>query len=216
MDDDGRPANEDTISILYDTACRCYKKNPLLFLNALVVGDSETGELSFGLDKFKKRDDVVRRAKSGLFKKFVNPFNGTVISKELVSKIGYPNKELFIRGEEVDYNRRAEKAGAFVATIVESIYYHPKTEVNYFHLFGKECMMGVVNSPWKMYYLTRNRIYVLKREKQYSRIIKYMAVLFVSILRFDKYKRKSTKMMLKGFADALTGKLGKRVLPGTI
>ena len=56
-----------------------------------------------------------------------NPFNGTLVNNVLVEKIGFPNEKFFIRFDEIDYYRRSLRANAFVATVVDSIYYHPST-----------------------------------------------------------------------------------------
>ena len=46
------------------------------------------------------------------------PFNGVLVTKELVDRIGLPREEFFIWGDDHEYRLRAEEAGARVATVV--------------------------------------------------------------------------------------------------
>lgn len=41
--------------------------------------------------------EAMMTAKNGLIEGAANPFNGTLISRELVSEIGYPNKEFLLK-----------------------------------------------------------------------------------------------------------------------
>ena len=46
------------------------------------------------------------------------PFNGVLVTRELVERIGLPREEFFIWGDDVEYRLRAERAGARVGTVV--------------------------------------------------------------------------------------------------
>lgn len=97
MDDDGRMADEHTMEILYRAARKLYDENRgerKLFVNALV----QKGELlSFKIDHMYTVVEAMMAAKNGLIEGAANPFNGTLISRELVSDIGYPKKEFLLR-----------------------------------------------------------------------------------------------------------------------
>ena len=106
MDDDGRPADNKMMEILVKTAEKLYLTNKFLLLNSLVCGSDNT--LSFGLNGgIKTKQIAAERENNGLIMGTINPFNGTLVSRELVEKIGYPNKEFFIKGDEQDYYYRA-------------------------------------------------------------------------------------------------------------
>ena len=68
--------------------------------------------------------DVLKKGDNDLIVNQINPFIGTLISAKLVEKIGYPNGQLFIRGDESDYRKLAEHAGAYIAAVLNSKYYH--------------------------------------------------------------------------------------------
>lgn len=160
MDDDGRMADEHTMEILYCAAKKLYDENRgehKLLANALV---QKGNLLSFKIDHMYTVAEAMMTAKNGLIEGAANPFNGTLISRELVSEIGYPNKEFFIKGDEVDYKQRAFAAGAYVVTVTEAKYIHPRPET------VEKTVMGVkvpffVEAPWKEYYAARNFTYML-------------------------------------------------------
>ena len=55
----------------------------------------------------------------------VIPFNGVLVTRELVDRIGLPREEFFIWGDDVEYLWRASEAGARVATVVGARVLHP-------------------------------------------------------------------------------------------
>lgn len=210
MDDDGKAADKDTFSILFEAANHAYNKNKMLFLNSLVIqGDL----LSFKIDNVYTVSEAMNLAKNGLIEGAANPFNGTLISKELVTAIGYPNRFFFIKGDEVDFKQRAIDAGAYVATIVDSRYIHPRPETYERNVLGIKVPF-FVEAPWKEYYAARNFTYMYKQKKMYKAIA--FELIFVKILAIFsmKCKKVSTlKMLLKGIKDGWNGKLGATVKP---
>jgi rhamnopyranosyl-N-acetylglucosaminyl-diphospho-decaprenol beta-1,3/1,4-galactofuranosyltransferase len=55
----------------------------------------------------------------------VIPFNGVLVTRELVERIGVPRAEFFIWGDDHEYRLRAEDAGARVAPVVDAKVEHP-------------------------------------------------------------------------------------------
>ena len=163
MDDDGRPLENETFLNLYNTAKEIYKNHKKMMLNSLVVCDDNAKNLSFGLGTMRLSEEVYLKSVNNLIKDLINPFNGTLVSKELVEEIGFPNKDFFIRGDEVDYQSRAKKADAFIATVVNSMYYHPSAELVPLRWRGRTVYIGTY-SPWKGYYLVRNYVFRIKRD----------------------------------------------------
>lgn len=213
MDDDGRPADNDCIKILYETAeeVSCYSKK--MILNSLVICDKTTGRLSFGLGTLMMKDEVCNHSVNGLLLNNINPFNGTVISKELIKEIGLPNKDFFIRGDEVDYSIRAKKAGAFIATVTNSLYYHPGMNLTIIKWNGKT--IGVESlPPWKAYYTIRNEVYRRKRDEGIPGSLKSLAFRLYSNKKCNSEPKACRLFIWKGFFDGLTGHLGRTVEPG--
>lgn len=213
MDDDGRAANSSTFSKLFLAATSKYQNNTAdrkIFINSLVCKDDL---LSFKLARMYTVNEAVESAVDGIIDGEANPFNGTLISRELVETIGFPNKDFFIKGDEVDYKERAISAGAYVGTVVDSRYIHPRPEVHEKKVFGFYVPF-FVEAPWKEYYAARNFTYVYKRNKHYKAILfELIFVKTLAIFSFPCSKIKTLKMMLRGVRDGWRGKLGATVFP---
>lgn len=213
MDDDGRMADEHTMEILYRAARKLYDENRgerKLFVNALV----QKGELlSFKIDHMYTVVEAMTAAKNGLIEGAANPFNGTLISRELVSDIGYPKKEFFIKGDEVDYKQRALDAGAYVGTVAEAKYIHPRPET------VEKTVLGVkvpffVEAPWKEYYAARNFTYMYKLQEWYKGILfELIFVKLLAVISLKCKKMETIKMLFKGVYDGWKGNLGVKVKP---
>jgi GT2 family glycosyltransferase len=124
MDDDGLP-DPDCLDLLLPYAAE------LDFWGPLVVDEGDAGRLVFPI-RLPGRATVVHRladvraaAREGLIREVVIPFNGVLVTRELVERIGYPREEYFIWGDDHEYRLRAEKAGARIATVVGAQVRHP-------------------------------------------------------------------------------------------
>jgi rhamnopyranosyl-N-acetylglucosaminyl-diphospho-decaprenol beta-1,3/1,4-galactofuranosyltransferase len=69
--------------------------------------------------------DVRAAATDGLIRDIVIPFNGVLLTRALVARIGLPRAEFFIWGDDHEYRLRAERAGARIATVVDARVLHP-------------------------------------------------------------------------------------------
>ena len=211
MDDDGRPADDKMMETLVNRAEKVYSANKLLLLNSLVCGPDDI--LSFGLNGgIKTKQIAAEREKNNLIVGTINPFNGTLVSKELVEKIGYPNKDFFIKGDEQDYYYRALKANAFVATVFDSNYYHPVLERKYFKILGKT-KKGSTEAPWKEYYRARNFTYMFKRDGETIKYVRQNVRQILIAIKYNPKKIQTIKMISKGWKDGVSGRLGPTVKP---
>ena len=210
MDDDGRAADEHTFARLFCEAERLHAENPRLFVNSLVF----QGELlSFKMGNKYTVAEALAAAKDGILEGEANPFNGTLVSRELVAEIGYPNPDFFIKGDEVNYKQRAFDAGAKVVTVVDSRYIHPRPETNERIVLGKKVPF-FVEAPWKEYYAARNFTYMYKQNGWYKAIaFELVFVKLLAVLTMKCKKVATVKMLAKGVKDGWQGKLGATVKP---
>lgn len=207
MDDDGRPSHESTIAELMRVAGE--HQQDKIMLNPLVC---QTGDrLSFDLNGLKQVGEVLKQSKDGLYKDQINPFNGTFLNRKLIKEIGYPNADFFIKGDETDYKNRAKRVGAFVATVVNSRYYHPAIIHDSVKFLGID-LVNDLEAPWKEYYRIRNYTYM------YSFKIIYMLSkrTIKSIVIHDSNWMQRIGMMFHGFMDGKRKKMGKIVEPGQL
>ena len=214
MDDDGRPIDGKTFSVLFHKAKELHTKNKKIMINSLVLSNEKTGELSFGINGMLFEKEVWEHEKDGLYFEYINPFNGTLLSKELIESVGFPNKEFFIRGDEVDYQYRAVKKHAIIATVVASRYYHPSSDLVPVIWKGKKIYVGIC-PPWKGYYLMRNYVYRIKRDLGFVAATKQFVFQFYITKKCNPDYKNCRGLLIKGYFDCLAGKLGKRVQPGT-
>ena len=213
MDDDGRMLDEFTLERLLTVAERLYQQNcakKKLFINALV----QQGEmLSFKMGLKYTVQQALDASKDGLLEGEANPFNGTLVSRELVAEIGYPNKEFFIKGDEVDYKQRTLDAGGYIVTVADARYVHPRSETHERTVLGKKVPF-FVEAPWKEYYTARNFTYMYKAKGWYKAIVFELILVKVLAVLSTKCKKVSTlKMLFKGVSDGWNGKLGATVKP---
>lgn len=213
MDDDGKAADEHTFQALFEVAERLNRDKVAdgkLFLNALV----QQGDLlSFKIDYLYTVAEALDAAEDGLLVGAANPFNGTLISRELVEAVGFPNPDFFIKGDEVNYKQRSFAAGAYVATVTASRYIHPRPDTQERIVLGQRVPF-FVEAPWKEYYAARNFTYMYKQKKQYKAIA--FELIFVKLLAICSMKCKkwaTVKMLFKGVNDGLHARLGATVRP---
>ncbi len=127
MDDDGLPPTDCLETLLaYD--------GQLDFWGPAVVAEQDRSRLCFPIRLPGRATvvhdlaDVERAAVDGLVKDVVIPFNGVLVTRDLVDRIGLPRQEFFIWGDDVEYLWRAKGAGARVATVAGSHFLHPATD----------------------------------------------------------------------------------------
>jgi rhamnopyranosyl-N-acetylglucosaminyl-diphospho-decaprenol beta-1,3/1,4-galactofuranosyltransferase len=136
MDDDGIPDDDALCCLMAPEHTALYE-----VMNALVVCRDDPGTLCFGLGingEATKSVDAVRRATAPAtaLAGQINPFNGTLIKRTVVEKLGYTKREMFIWGDERDYTWRLDVAGVKMATILPAIQRHPAAR-------GKTIRLGI-------------------------------------------------------------------------
>lgn len=213
MDDDGHAYDDMCFYNLFRRADE-YDFKDLIFFNSLVCNDEEN--LSFGLehvDKISQLENSKILNPDNTIDGLANPFNGTLVSRGLIEKIGYPHGDFFIKGDEVNFLNRAIKNGAHVKTIYDSRYYHPmvKNRVKR-KVFGHE-MYVYIEAPWKEFYNVRNYVYsTLENEGntkdalRKTKIYKYKRIYCAIMLKCKKIE--TIKLIRQGFKDGKSGKLG--------
>ena len=141
MDDDGWPS-KNCLEQLFK------HKSEASFISPLVVRVDKKDELSFGLEGgISTYKEAIDNSKNSILKNVANPFNGIIISRKLIKKIGNIKKELFIWGDEADYLKRSLKSGLGVITVVDAIHYHPK---------GRDEMVKILNGKFKVRFTSSN------------------------------------------------------------
>ncbi|WP_101526238.1 glycosyltransferase family 2 protein [Nocardioides houyundeii] len=161
MDDDGLP-EPDCLELLL-------AHDPELdFWGPAVVAEQDPSRLCFPI-RLPGSSRVVHdmasvqaAARDGLIADVVIPFNGVLVTAELVARIGLPREEFFIWGDDVEYLWRALAADARCATVVAARFAHPATDD-----LGTPMMFGRTTynhspSDLKHYCMARNNLVNLR------------------------------------------------------
>jgi rhamnopyranosyl-N-acetylglucosaminyl-diphospho-decaprenol beta-1,3/1,4-galactofuranosyltransferase len=91
------------------------------------------------------------------------PFNGFLVHRESIAEIGFPEKLLFIYGDDTEYNLRAKQHGRKIIMVTNAIMYHPHK--NKIRRLKVEKIF--VNKLW-VYYKLRNAIIIFNRYRYFS------------------------------------------------
>lgn len=144
MDDDGYPKEDALEKILEpETDLLCLR-------NCAVINKEDKKTFVWKTKNYLTIDDVTGKLIEGIG----HPFNGTLIHRNIVARVGVPKPSLFLWGDESEYYCRITKKNNIpVYTIADSIHYHPAAAFCYKQDWDyKSC--------WKMYYYIRNRFHI--------------------------------------------------------
>lgn len=139
------------------------------------------------------------------------PFNGILLRKDMVDKVGYPKKEMFIWGDEVEYNLRSAYFGFIPVTVVKAIHRHPVDR-----LIRKDCILkkGIiidVDSPLRNYCKYRNTAYALKKYRGWLKVLGLYIVYMTYFLLQDRWNWKKFQFFHKAFMDGIKEDFSKHV-----
>lgn len=144
--------------------------------------------------------------------------SGSLMKSETYQKLGPFEDQLFIDGVDTEYALRMRAAGY---RIVES-----KAVLNHSlgkmtpHVFAGRHILVTNHNPKRRYFITRNRIVLLRRYMGKDREwIAYELTDFwkgtIALLLFEQDRWLKVKYMLRGAWDAVLGRLGSRgIMPG--
>ena len=174
MDDDGIP-EPDCLRRLLEL------DGELDFWGPAVLAEHDRSQLCFPI-RLPGRTSVVSRMADveaaadprGLLADIVIPFNGVLVTRELVAEIGLPRQEFFIWGDDHEYRLRAERAGARIATVVDAHFLHPATDD-----LGTPMMFGRTTynhtpSDLKHYCMARNNVVNLREYRGWLHVFAFI------------------------------------------
>ena len=123
-----------------------------------------------------------------------------LIRREVFENIGIYDHEYFLYMEDVDFCKRAIKAGYKLMYIPKSKIYHKVS-----------ASTGGDESPLQLYYMTRNRIlFNKKNEKNIIKSILFYIFIIIKMGIEPFRKKQKYKYMLEGIKDGLKGKYGSK------
>ena len=184
MDDDGVPADDQLQQLLVKSA-----EKGLLFTCPLVIDMDNEQALTFRPAHLRNVSNsvsaIMTEAVDGVIYDWVTPFNGTLVSRKVVERVGNIKKEMFIWGDEREYVLRTQSNGIRVGTVTSALHWHPprkgKRERLLFGLLGRV----IVRPPDKAGIYYRNLGYLHSRyyglSKHVKTIIKHTVYYLVNL-----------------------------------
>lgn len=139
-------------------------------------------------------------------------FEGPFIRREVVDKIGLPNKELFIFCDDTDYCIRTVRAGYKIKYIPEALMDKQK--------FFSDDTWSERNrkKKWKRFYQVRNSTYLnhhygmnwgVRYLRGFNGVIGYMLVACIASLFTDAYHWSDIPKFWRAYLDGVNERLGK-------
>lgn len=186
---------------------------PLRFYRGQEVVFGETKH--FNLDKpFKPlKDDLsiadISNNEIGTIPVEAISFEGPMISRSVVDKIGWPEKDLFIFWDDTSYSYKAYKNGFKILSVPSA------------HLYKEDLRTLIHNSnkrSWKYPYMIRNLVFFVQENGKgicksiiLTKIFfKFFGGLVAHLFKRDgKYSFYDIKLMFQAFNDGLHKRLGK-------
>lgn len=156
----------------------------------------------------------------------IGSFVGLLLKRDVIDKVGFPKKELFIYHDDVEYSLRIRKIGK-IYTIPDSKIVHniSISAQRWEKLVDKPAIkdrIGLLFQPfsWKDYYLNRNIIYLylhcqLSDQKMsyvwaYIKCIRMLLIGIIRIILSNQSRRVYyIYILFKSIFDGIQGKIGK-------
>lgn len=159
MDDDGYPAAQCLEELMHATE----KRTEVDVWGCIVLDREDHSSLAFNCEQVTNDTGRINWDVEFIYG-WAPFFNGVMFSRDIIRRVGYPNSELFIWGDEVDYFERTKQQG-IIASTTKAIFYHPKDRLYSTMHRNQYVYDGPVN--WKAYCFFRNRAYLGR--KHYNR-----------------------------------------------
>ena len=200
MDDDGIPDKNEIKNLIqsYDKVVSAVGKE--VILNALVADKDDKDYTAFLWARGSRRTTKITELQKEQFFNDIHPFNGTLVKRSVIEKIGMIKKEMFIWGDEKEYMARAIHNGIGLYTVPAAIHYHPKEKGRKGNIIPFISKYQILVKPEKMshyYYRNEGFVYNTYPEKKKHMIVFCTAQIvynithfrFVELAKFIKYFR---------------------------
>ncbi len=194
MDDDGYP-KEDALQNLLAA-----DDGNLRLMNCAVIDKEDKRSFVWKTQQYQTLDEVDCKIIEGIG----HPFNGTLLHRRIIERVGVPKPKFFLWGDETEYYYRiVRKNNIPVCTVSDSIHYHPSTAFSIKQDWDYK-------SAWKMYFYVRNRFHIhqVKFNSKIFALLHYCCFLVAFagvVMIYQKTDRlKKLGFMMWPAADAFT------------
>jgi GT2 family glycosyltransferase len=148
----------------------------------------------------------------------IAPWKGTLFRAEVIRKIGLPEKEYFMYGEDIEYSLRLHRNGYSIYWIPSSKAFERRQEKSSGILLGKQ--IQTYPDAFRLYYAFRNQVQIYYRYRLYGKWLR-MLLYGAKILLFLLFVNKTAVLekcfaVVAGITDGMRNRLGPnpRFMPG--
>lgn len=205
MDDDGIPDNDCLGELVKFIRADNYIgplvldiDNPLNLTFTLRLPN--TNKVLSNLNDIKQFDKVIPN--------IVMPFNGILFSRNVVGKIGFPKKDYFIWGDDMEYTWRAAKSDIDICTVISAKFFHPREKTLGSPMFFNLLKFNDTDSKIKLYCMCRNNTRNLIDYKGSLIAFLFCFKVFWFYL-FTKFNLSKLKIAVKGIIAGITNNFTK-------
>lgn len=140
--------------------------------------------------------------------------SGTLLSASAFASVGPFREELFIDYVDTEHCLRARRAGHPVVLSCNARLLHNLGAPTFHRFLWKTRVVTSNHSPLRRYYITRNRLlvmkeYILREPLWTARELRALVKETVKMLLFEGDRRKKARFFLRGTMDALRNRTGE-------
>ncbi|GHN38425.1 glycosyltransferase family 2 protein [Lactobacillus delbrueckii subsp. lactis] len=128
-----------------------------------------------------------------------------MIPREIINKIGMLQDDYFMYCEDTEYCLRLKQAGYQIMVVPKAVLYHKVSASS-----------GGEDSPFSTYYITRNRLRLVKEHNElfdFSALMFSLISRYIRMFQFAFYSSKNSKAIYYAIRDFKVGKNGKVSYP---
>lgn len=134
------------------------------------------------------------------------PFEGPLMHKEVITKVGLPEKDFFIFFDDTDYSMRAFKKGFRILLVPNAILYR--------QVWNEPIHRNEFKFTWREYFFYRNLIHFYNKYNYPFKSIRIKYEYFKIQYKAIKSKKTNTneyQLFKKAFKDGKNGTMGKEI-----
>lgn len=202
MDDDGYPTESCLENLL-----NCKDKSGYIMPISLCPGEKD--RLTWFL---RKRNKKFTRSYKELCDSFPErimshavPFNGLLLDTSIVQTVGLPKKEMFIWGDDFEFQYRCISFGIKPVTNLDAIFYHPDDKAQVYRIFFNTIPVNYTESKLRFTCLIRNSSYnYWKYNKRHIVLLKFFLYSWLFLVK-KRFAIKEYIHYLKCVKDGIQG-----------
>lgn len=160
----------------------------------------------------KSKNDVLKNNYHEPVSVPVAPYGGLFFHKELISRIGLPNKDFYLYADDHEFTYRITKLGGEILLVPNSVI--DDIDKSWFLKSNKPYILSLYDTPdsFRVYYGVRNRIYFENKDLVDNKVIyrfnKFVFILFLYLISIIKNNKDRFSLIKQAIYEGEHGKLG--------